>query len=202
VIFTCSGLAHSPTSLPLEYVFIRSDRITQETWDRFLGINTFFSGTGISAPVLVSLSHVESRHDVNAVSPVGAVGNMQFMLKTAKAMAASDCRDLGRMDRRNPAWAIPCGARLLEQNLRIIKTYNTECDHIQFALRAYNEGVGWTLRAQKKAKDPGDIGSVERVSIKSKANERQTDEYPKKVFDILPSYVYSGVLGTNLCGGH
>lgn len=81
---------------------------------------------GIAPELLAGVAKVESAFNLDAVSPDGAVGLMQFMPDTSEWM---------NVDPLNPASAIDGAARLLRLE------YN-RFDSIELALAAYNAGGG------------------------------------------------------------
>ncbi|AYH41972.1 lytic transglycosylase domain-containing protein [Azoarcus sp. DN11] len=76
---------------------------------------------------------VESNYDPRAVSPKGAVGLMQLMPRTARAM--------GVVDARNPAENIRGGARYLK---RLLEMFGNDVGR---AVAAYNAGPGAVVRS-------------------------------------------------------
>lgn len=87
----------------------------------------------ISPALLEALVWQESRWNVNATSPVGAMGLTQLMPGTA--------RQLG-VDARNPAANLEGGARYLRAQLDAFD------GNLEKALAAYNAGPGRVIRAR------------------------------------------------------
>ena len=83
--------------------------------------------TGLPPAFVESVARVESAMRSEAVSPKGAVGVMQLMPDTARALAA---------DPRDPAQNIEAGARLLRE---LLIKYDGD---VVKALSAYNAGAG------------------------------------------------------------
>ena len=83
--------------------------------------------TGLPPAFVESVARVESAMRPDAVSPKGAVGVMQLMPSTARALAA---------DPRDPAQNIDAGARLLRD---LLIKYDGD---VVKALSAYNAGAG------------------------------------------------------------
>lgn len=83
---------------------------------------------GISVSLLQSLAWSESRFDPDAVSPAGAIGLMQLMPETARALG---------VDPRQPLQNIRGGAAYLRQQLDRFD------GDLEKALAAYNAGPGW-----------------------------------------------------------
>jgi soluble lytic murein transglycosylase-like protein len=110
---------------------------------------------GLHAPVATFAGqiHQESRWRADAVSPVGAQGMAQFMPATARWIGGMDS---GLADRApaNPAWAI-----------RALVTYDkwlsdritaaNPCERMAYTLSAYNGGLGWVYKRQKRSATPG-----------------------------------------------
>lgn len=83
--------------------------------------------TGLPPALVESVAQVESNFQPDAVSPKGAIGVMQLMPATARALAA-DPRDVGQN--------IDAGARLLRD---LLIKYDGD---VVKALSAYNAGAG------------------------------------------------------------
>jgi soluble lytic murein transglycosylase-like protein len=86
--------------------------------------------TGLPAEFLMSIAKVESAFQPNAISPKGAIGVMQLMPATAKALNANpyDTRE-----------NIEAGARLMRD---LLVKYEAYPDQVYRALSAYNAGPG------------------------------------------------------------
>lgn len=89
--------------------------------------------SGLPPEFVASVARVESGFQVKAVSPKGAIGVMQLMPATAKAMGA-DPHDVGQN--------IDAGARLLRE---LLLKYDGD---VVKALAAYNAGTGAVARYQ------------------------------------------------------
>ena len=83
--------------------------------------------SGLPAALVESVARVESGFRADAVSPKGAIGVMQLMPATARALGA-DAHDVGQN--------IDAGARLLRE---LLLKYNGD---VVKALAAYNAGTG------------------------------------------------------------
>ena len=79
---------------------------------------------GLPTGILSAVAHAESNYRPDAVSSAGAVGIMQLMPDTAKALG---------VDATNPVQAIDGAARLLKGQL-------DKYGSVQLALAAYNAG--------------------------------------------------------------
>src|SRR5258705_4328037 len=83
---------------------------------------------GIDPRILRVLCYLESRYRIEAVSPKGARGPMQFMAETANRYALQNPHD--------PRTAIDAGARYFRDLLRRFD------GRVDLALAAYNAGEG------------------------------------------------------------
>lgn len=86
--------------------------------------------TGLPAEFLLSVAKVESALQTKAVSPKGAIGVMQLMPDTARAL---------NVNPHDPAENIEGGARLLRE---LLLKYEKYPDQVYRALSAYNAGPG------------------------------------------------------------
>ena len=110
---------------------------------------------GLPSRLLQALIWAESRFDPLAISPAGAAGLAQLMPATA--------RELGVLNRHDPAQSINGGARYLRQML-------DRFGAIHLALAAYNAGPGAVARA----------GGIPR--------NRETPDYVRNVLHRWSSY--------------
>lgn len=85
---------------------------------------------GLPPEFIRSVASVESAFKPNAISPKGAIGVMQLMPQTAKALNA---------DPADPEQNIDAGTRLL---LELLKKYENDPNPVRRALAAYNAGSG------------------------------------------------------------
>ena len=155
---------------------------------------------GLDAPVasFAAQIHQESRWRAGAVSPVGARGMAQFMPATARWIAGAYPQQLQGADSANPAWAIRALVvydRHLYQRINALAV----CDRFAMALSAYNGGLGWVYRDQKRASAAGlDArrwwGQVERVNAgRSAAAWRENRGYPRMILrHYTPLYQAAG----------
>lgn len=109
---------------------------------------------GPDAPVAVLAAQIEQesgwRPGVTAWD--NGRGLAQFMDETALWTAKR--YELGTPDPYNPKWAIRAMTRLDGYNVGKVAG-NTSCDKWGAGLKAYNAGLGYVLRAQSKASEPG-----------------------------------------------
>jgi len=100
--------------------------------ERAIRLEPFFVAAamrhGVDARILRALCFIESRYRINAVSPKGARGPMQFMPDTAARY--------GLRDPHNPEQAIDAAARYFRD---LLKKFG---GRVELALAAYNAGEG------------------------------------------------------------
>jgi soluble lytic murein transglycosylase-like protein len=92
------------------------------------------SNHGLPAEILLSIAKIESAFQVNALSPKGAMGVMQLMPETARAL---------QVDPKDPQQNIEGGARLMRD---LLLKYQNYPDQVYRALSAYNAGEGAVAR--------------------------------------------------------
>lgn len=85
---------------------------------------------GLPPEILLSIAKVESAFQTNALSPKGAIGVMQLMPETARAL---------NVNPHDPRENIEGGARLLRD---LLAKYEQYPDQVYRALSAYNAGPG------------------------------------------------------------
>ncbi|MBV7693990.1 transglycosylase SLT domain-containing protein [Limnobaculum sp. M2-1] len=161
---------------------------------------------GLDAPVATFAAqiHQESRWRSDARSPVGAVGLAQFMPATSKWIAGIYPSSLGNNQPYNPAWALQALVTYNHWHYQRIKA-DTDCDRWAFTLSAYNGGLGWVQRDQKKAAsqgiDSGQYwGAVEFINAgRSAANFKENRSYPDRIiYRWQPEYQAAG-WGNGVC---
>jgi soluble lytic murein transglycosylase-like protein len=114
---------------------------------------------GLPAAFVESVAKTESAFNPAAISPKGAIGVMQLMPETAKAMGAQP---------NDPAQNIEAGAQLLRQ---LLLKYNGD---VVKALAAYNAGEGAVDRYQGVPPYPETqhyVNTVVRDYLKSTGNK-------------------------------
>ena len=144
---------------------------------------------GLNAPVATFAAqiHQESRWRADAKNSIGASGLAQFMPGTS-AWIAGAFPALGNNQPTNPAWA-----------MRALVTYDQylwdqllaadDCSRMAMVLSAYNGGLRWTYRDQKKAGNKGLqpfiwFGQVETVNAgRSAAAFAENRAYPKMILN-------------------
>lgn len=150
---------------------------------------------GLDAPVATFAAqiHQESGWKPNARSPVGALGLAQFMPSTA-GWISEIYPALAVNDPYNPSWA-----------LRALVTYDyhlwqrvkadDDCEHMAFVLSAYNGGLGWVYKRQKKSTAPGKCfdSTCEINPGIAAGNQRENAAYPRRILlRNEPLYVRDG----------
>ena len=85
---------------------------------------------GIPASFIHSVVQAESGYNVNALSPKGAIGLMQLMPATAKALGA---------DPMDPAQNVEAGVRHLTD---LLVYFKNDPEQLRKTLAAYNAGLG------------------------------------------------------------
>ena len=121
-------------------------------------------------------------------------GLAQFMDPTA-AWASQQFKDLGKPQPYNPLWAIRAMTRLDAYNLGRVAAA-TPCDGWGAALKAYNAGLGFVLRAQKRSRSPGEwFGATENINAgQSAKNFEYSRQYPRLIiFKHSPHFALWGV---------
>ena len=121
-------------------------------------------------------------------------GLAQFMDPTA-AWASERFPELGKPQPYNPLWAIRAMTRLDAYNLgRVVAA--TPCDRWGAAFKAYNAGLGYVLRAQRRARAPGVwFGATEYINAgQSAKNFEYSRQYPRLIiFKHSPRFAQWGV---------
>jgi len=120
-------------------------------------------------------------------------GLAQFMDPTA-AWASQQFKDLGKPQPYNPLWAIRAMTRLDAYNLGRVAAA-TPCDGWGAALKAYNAGLGFVLRAQKRSRSPGEwFGATEKINAgQSAKNFEYSQQYPRWIiFKHAPRFAQWG----------
>lgn len=157
-------------------------------------VRTVRSEWGLDAPVgaLAAQIGAESQWNCRAVSRVGARGCAQFMPTTAVWIGEVD-HSLREGDVYSPAWAFRAQAVYMKWLHDRVKG-SGPCDRMAAALASYNQGLGWTYRAQKLAGTVQWLNGAERVNPgQSAAAFKESRAYPRRILGVLePQYVRSG----------
>ncbi len=150
---------------------------------------------GLSAPVdyLAGQIHQESAWRPGITAWDNGRGLAQFMDPTAR-WVAEHYRELGEPRPYDPLWAIRAMVRLDAYNAGRVAA-DAECDRWGAALKAYNAGLGFVLRAQKRSAEPGRwFGRTERINAgQSDKNFEYSRLYPRWImFKHAPRYAAWG----------
>ena len=173
--FEISTALDAPASPPLDEVearlAARARSLSSEEVTRLAGaIRTEAARFGLAPDLVLAVIEVESQFDAFAVSPVGAMGLMQILPSTGKALA----------DRYEQPWHGPATLFDPVVNVRLGIAYLSELRH-RFgqwptALAAYNWGPG-AIGRRLNAGAPVPAGYSDRVLSTRKrraASEAQT----------------------------
>ena len=106
-----------------------------------------YQETGVDWLLLAAQAYHESRFYPEKVSWAGAVGLMQLMPRTARAMGVNDIYD--------PEQNIFAGARYMKRLYMIYSDADSEEDRIRMSLAAYNAGIGHLANARRLAVELG-----------------------------------------------
>ena len=157
--------------------------VQRETQARF--------GIPAPSPVIAAQIHQESGWNPTARSRTGALGLMQFMPATAQW--AETVNKWGNVDPTNPLWAIRAGVwydRWLFERI----TAAPDCDRWQFALSAYNGGIGWTQRRRRLSPSPSSYPTTAVINPGiTPDSQRENEAYaPRIVYKHQPRYAAWG----------
>ena len=150
---------------------------------------------GLWAPVATFAGqiHQESAWNCRAVSRVGARGCAQFMPTTAVWIGDVD-HGLREGDVHSPAWAFRAQAVYMKWLHARIKA-SDQCEHMAFALSAYNGGLGYVQKRQKLSARPGVcLGATCSINPGiTPANQRENAHYPHRILrELEPRYEAAG----------
>jgi len=155
----------------------------------------FIFGLAAPVPVLAAQIEQESGWRPGVTAWDNGRGLAQFMDSTAK-WASERFQDLGPSDPYNPRWAMRAMVRLDDYNLRRAGG-DTPCDRWGAGLKAYNAGLGFILRAQKRSEAPGRwFGLTEHINAgQSAKNFEYSRLYPHWIIGKRqPKYALWGAL--------
>ncbi len=150
---------------------------------------------GLRAPIdyLAGQIHQESGWRPGITAWDNGRGLAQFMDPTAK-WVAEKYPEVGEPAPYDPLWAIRAMVRLDAFNAGKVAA-ETPCDRWGAGLKAYNAGLGYVLRAQKRFNPPGRwFGGVELVNAgQSAKNFEYSRLYPRWIiFKHAPRYAAWG----------
>lgn len=162
--------------------------VTREAQFRF--------GIPAPTPVIAAQIHQESGFNTNAMSRTGATGLMQFMPQTAQWAATANA--WGAPDTRNPEWSIRAGVWYDKWLLDRVKG-DTLCDRWQFALSAYNGGLGYVYKRQRLSSSPTSYAATSTINPGIHPdNQRENESYAPRILGLhQPKYKSWG--GQTIC---
>jgi soluble lytic murein transglycosylase len=136
----------------------------------------------IERALALALTRQESSFHTAAVSPAGALGLMQLMPDTARAMATrvGQPYDLDRLT-RDPAYNVALGTQYLAEMLEKFG------GSYELALAAYNAGPGRVTRWLETIGDPRN-GSIDMVDWIELIPFRETRNYVQRVMESVAIY--------------
>jgi soluble lytic murein transglycosylase-like protein len=185
------GTVHAATPIPPAALKYRAD-LTREAHFVF----------GLTAPIdyLAGQIEQESGWRPGITAWDNGRGLAQFMDGTA-AWVSEYYPEVGKPQPYNPLWAIRAMVRLDSYNTKRVAAV-TDCDRWGAALKGYNAGVGYVLRAQKQAGTPGLwFGHAENINAgQSKQNFVYSRLYPRRII-FAHAYKYKAWGQTMYCTG-
>ena len=147
--------------------------------------------------------HQESRWNPGAQSRF-AQGMAQFTPATA-AWIPEVCPELGPSDPWDANWSMRAAVCYDHWLYRRVGVAASECDRWAFALSAYNGGLSWVQRDQRRAAAAGDdparwFGQVEEHSGRAGWAIRENRSYVQRILlRIEPAYLAAGWPGQAVC---
>ncbi|WP_374351673.1 transglycosylase SLT domain-containing protein [Chitinimonas sp.] len=160
---------------------------------------------GLDAPVadFAAQLHQESRWRVQALSPVGAKGLGQAMPATARWLATIDPQ-LAPVRITSPGWDIRALV-VYDHWLWARTNAANDCEHMAKVMRAYNGGLGWLYKDERKARAQGinvayNFGQLDQVNAgRNQSAFTQNTEYPRLILrKFEPQYIAAG-FGRGVC---
>ena len=154
---------------------------------------------GMDAPTAMFSAqvHQESNWKANARSHVGASGIAQFMPQSSRWISGV-YPELSANEPLNPEWGIRALV-LYDKWLFDRVTGASDCHRIAKAIASYNQGIGWTYRAERIADDPTRwFNGIDQVNPGKRPDlHRETVNYVRRIVIVLtPVYVRAGFGGT------
>lgn len=139
----------------------------------------FRFGIPSPAPVIAAQIQQESGWNPAATSRTGAAGLMQFMPGTAQWATTQNA--WGNPDVRNPEWAIRAGV-WYDRWLYDRVSADTVCDRWNFALSAYNGGLGYVYQRQKRSAMPGNYSLTGHINPGIRPdNQTENESYSPRI---------------------
>ena len=164
-------------------------------------IRTAQAEWGLDAPsaTFAAQIHQESTWRESITAPDDGRGLAQFMDGTATWLVKR-YPALGQADPYNPAWAMRAMVRYDRHLFDQVQGVDV-CQRMGAALKGYNAGVGYVLRAQTKSAEPGIwFGVTEHIQTgQSARNFEYSRLYPRWIiYKHQPRYVAAG-FGKGVC---
>lgn len=156
-------------------------------------------GLGAPSATFAAQIHQESTWRESITAPDDGRGLAQFMDGTATWLVKR-YPALGQADPYNPAWAIRALVRYDRHLFDQVQGVDV-CQRMGAALKGYNAGVGYVLRAQTKSAEPGIwFGVTELIRTgQSAKNFEYSRLYPRWIiYKHQPRYVAAG-FGKGVC---
>lgn len=138
--------------------------------------------SGVESPLVHAIVRQESAFNVNARSPVGALGLMQLMPPTAREMAGKQNVSFSKNKlTSNPAYNVKLGSAYMAELLERFDGYYI------LAIASYNAGPGRMNRVMAEIGDPrdGDIDSAQWIEM---IPIYETRNYVQRVLEALHVY--------------
>jgi soluble lytic murein transglycosylase-like protein len=159
----------------------------------------FVYGVDAPIPMFAGQIHQESRWRADVTAWDNGRGLAQFMDGTA-AQVARSYPELGAPDPYNPRWAIRAMVRLDRWNYLRVQGA-AACDRWAASLKAYNAGLGYVQRAQRRSSTPAQwFGATELVNAgQSAKNFEYSRLYPRWI--LLKHQPLYAAWGPTLCEG-
>ena len=165
----------------------RDDRALPE---RAIRLEPFIAASakryGVDARILRAICFMESRYRINAISPKGARGPMQFMPGTAARYGLSDPH--------NPEQAIDAATRYFRDLLR------TFGGRVDLAVGAYNAGEGTVssfMTGKPLVLRDGRIVNARGVVTGGMPPYAETQRYVRSVLTLVNNSVIGSIEGSN-----
>lgn len=157
---------------------------------------------GLNGPVAALAAQVEAESAWNekATSRVGARGMTQFMGGTAADIQKKYAKQFLGVSQYSPLWSFRAQA-LYMRDLRAAIKADNECERFAFALSAYNGGLGYVYRRQKKSTKPGVcLGATCSINPGIlPSNQTENETYPAKILSRFEVRYIAALWGAGIC---
>ncbi len=165
-------------------------------------VATRFGTTDATARIAAQV-HQESRWRADARSPY-AEGLAQFTPATGAWLVKDVCPEIGPHDPWDPNWSVRA-AVCYDAWLHARVSGASACDRWAFTLSAYNGGLGWVARDQRRASAAGAdparwVDQVELHSSRAKWAITENRDYVRRILlRFEPAYIAAGWPGAEAC---